>query len=607
MCGLAGILAPRLSSAELRKRTTAMRERLAHRGPDSCGEYFDESAGLGFAHTRLSILDLSPAGHQPMTTADGRYTIVFNGEIYNFLELRTELERQGVRFTSRSDTEVILRLYERHGVDCVSELNGMFALAIWDRVEQDLFLARGPMGIKPLYVWQVGDSIAFASEIRALLAADLGPRRLCQSALMGYLMYGTVQEPESLIENVRMLPAAHSVRVGRHPLPETCFWKLELVNQPMPESVAIERTRQALLDSVWRHFISDVPVGVFLSGGIDSTAIVALAREAGYRELKTFCISFDDQRWNEGDLAARTAKSFGTEHQDWRMTPEMGRELLHGYLESIDQPTCDGFNTYCISKLAHEAGLKVVLSGLGGDELFGGYASFRSIPQFLNLHKGARLLGPLRSPAGGLMESSLRDPRLKRLGAFLASDGSVLAAHQAKRGFFTQRNGWRIAQAYIGKSASALEFVTSQSGGHQPTVADEISEVEINRYMVNQLLRDSDVMSMAWGLELRVPFVDSWLADSVGKTPAQYRLAHGKKLLLDAVPEVPEWVANRPKRGFTFPFEEWIGEGWKQVFGELDERSPVPLVTWYRRWCLFTLEHFLRTNNVDCPRLTSAA
>src|SRR5437762_2186907 len=380
MCGIAGIVNSGFDREKLEKILTGMQQQLHHRGPDDHGLFISRDGRTGLVNTRLAILDLSSAGHQPMASANRRYRIVLNGEIYHFQQLRAELAAEGETFLSHSDTEVALKMYERYGPDCVRELEGMFALAIWDEQEQVCFLARGPFGIKPLYYCETNHGFCFASELRTLLGTGLVPRRLSLAAVSGYLLFGAVPEPLTLVEDVRALSAGHYLiwRHGRCRL--TTYWDLQFGDEPIAEAEAVELVRDALDESIRRHLVSDVPVGVFLSGGIDSTALVALASRHAGNKLRTFCISFDDPKFDEGNVAARTAQHFGAQHFDWRLDSTTARKLLANFLECSDQPSIDGFNTFCVSRLAHDAGLKVVLSGLGGDEVFGGYSSFRRVP-----------------------------------------------------------------------------------------------------------------------------------------------------------------------------------------------------------------------------------
>ena len=607
MCGIAGILGAKLDQGELTGRLLAMQQGLRHRGPDDAGLFVAREPGTGFAHTRLSIIDLSPAGHQPMSSSDGRYTIAFNGEIYNFASLRDELVRDGETLRSHCDTEVILKMYERYGVDCVREFEGMFAFAIWDERERSCFFARGPLGVKPLYYYARDGLFVFASEVRTLLASELVPRRLSPSAVRGYLLFGAVAEPMTLIADVCALAPGHHLlwKDGHHRTRQ--YWNVLFDPQPFTAEAARATVRQALEDSIDRHFVSDVPVGIFLSGGIDSTSIVALASKRRGEQLRTFSISFEEPEFDEGGVARKTAEHFGTQHFDWRLDGASARSLLHQFLESSDQPSIDGFNTFCVSKHAHENGAKVVLSGLGGDELFGGYRSFQHVPAMIRMSRTFNALGPIRSAAGALLENRGSSPRARRLGVFLGERPTSAAAYWCMRGVFTPHEAEALVRKYCTEPETENERGALIPVPPQPTFEDEVSYLELTRYMRNQLLRDSDVMSMAWGLELRVPFVDSTFVNTVARIPAELRLAEGKQLLIAAVPELPDWVKNQPKRGFVFPFEKWTSNEWRDVFSQIDAGSPVRLQTWSRRWCLLALENFLHRNNIPAHFLANAA
>jgi len=606
MCGIAGFINSKLSPEELEGVLLTMKKELDHRGPDDAGLFVSQTGSAGLVNTRLAILDLSSAGHQPMQSEDGRYAIVFNGEIYNFESLRVELMAEGESFISHSDTEVVLKMFARYGPECVREFEGMFAFAIWDEREQSLFLARGPLGIKPLYYYAANGQLLFASEVRPLLKSGRVPLQLSMSAVSGYLLFGAVPEPLTLVDKVRALPAGHYMiyRDG-----ETClkkYWDLQFVDDPMGDREASDLVRKALEESIARHLVSDVPVGVFLSGGLDSTAIVALARKRAGNDLRTFCISFDDPRFNEGAVAARTASHFGTRHSDWKLDSVTAKGLLADFLAHSDQPSIDGFNTFCVSKLAHDQGLKVVLSGLGGDEIFGGYQSFQAVPRMLKASCWLNAAWPFRVAAGNFFERIPSSPRTNRIGRFLQESPTIASAYWCMRGVFTPQEVALLLPRYGSPSANGR----SELAFHvplQPTVEDQVSYLELTRYMRNQLLRDSDVMSMAWSLELRVPFVDHKLIETIERIPAQLRLRKGKQILLDAVPEIPEWVRDRPKQGFLFPFKDWITDEWHDVFRRIEKESPVRLRSWYRSWCLFALDSFLELNGIERQDFDMAA
>ena len=592
MCGIAGIISASETPEAVELPLLSMQAALRHRGPDDQGEWVSPSRCAAFAHTRLSILDLTKAGHQPMSTPDGRFTIVFNGEIYNFRALREQFV-PNVPYRSHSDTEVLLHLYESLGPECVSELRGMFAFAIWDERERTCLLARDPLGIKPLYYSCDSTRLVFASELRAVLASDLVPRRLDRYGALGLFRTGTVPEPATLIEGIYSLAAGTSLLWNNGKSALRTYWSLRFDCGATAVVDAPARVREALLDSVRHHFVSDVPVGLFLSGGIDSTAVLALSRAAGQQDLRTFSISFDDPTFNEGDLSQRTAEEFGTNHSDWRLKPDASRELFQQFLARLDQPSIDGFNTFAVAKLAHDQGMKVVLSGLGGDELFGGYPTFRKVPQIL---RAACRLGPLRPVIGRFLETSAR-PQFRRLGSFLRHPPNLPAAYLAYRGVYSQDEACALTESYCGVAEEPMDEVLAVLPA-QPTLGDSVSAMELSLYMRNQLLRDSDAMSMAWGLELRVPFVDRVLVESLALIPAETRLQARKRLLLRAVPEIPEWVWNRPKRGFLFPLEKWLAGEWKEIFDSAVLRSSARAQTWYQKWSVFVFEHWCASHGV---------
>lgn len=599
MCGIAGIVrAGEGPRDRIRESVSRMQACLRFRGPDDEGLFVSPDGRAAFAHTRLSILDLSPAGHQPMSTPDRRYTITFNGEIYNFLALRKELEDAGVPLGSRSDTEVILRMYERQGAACVRRLRGMFAFAIWDDLEKRCFFARDPLGIKPLYFQRSADGLAFASEIRALLRGGGAEGHIGMVGLYGYLTTGTVPEPATMLRGVEMLGAGQWMewRDGRERSEH--YWRVSFASEPMGREEAVRVARGALVDSLRHHFVSDVPVGIFLSGGLDSTTLLALSSEAGAGKVSTYSISFEEPEWDEGPLAGRIAEHFGSEHHDFKITADTGRDWLEEFLESVDQPTIDGFNTFCVSRVAHQHGAKVVLSGLGGDELFAGYRSFVALPRVVGWMRATGFAGPLYRRVGGWLESRSSSSKARRMGDFMQKENSCAAFYRSFRAVFAHAEAADLASELLPYG------VVPGRGSREPrpdegwALRDAVSFLELTTYMRNQLLRDSDVMSMRWGLELRVPFVDSVLMGTMGEIPASLRLRHGKKLLIEAVPELPGWLLDQPKRGFTFPFERWFADRWRDLLRDAAPPPGIVLDTWYRRWALAVLRDWMRRNGI---------
>ncbi len=576
MCGIAGWFG-RSTDCE----AGALLEALRHRGPDGEGFWRDPDGRALLVNTRLAILDPSPAGAQPMScivsNRDGaEMRIVFNGAIYNFRELRRELEAEGETFSGESDTEVMLRLLARDGPAALPRLAGMFAFALYDSQSGHALLGRDPFGIKPLYYAEGDGTLAFASEVKALRECLMVGTVSSPAALRDTLVWGSVPEPSTVVDGVRTLPAGcflewdgTSARIAR--------WHHIEFRDSSPPLNAATATRAALLESVQRHLVSDVPLGIFLSGGMDSTAILALTRESLGRnaDIRTFSIGFADAAYDESAIARRTAAHFGATHTEWKMSAAEVRDQTAGYVAAMDQPTIDGLNTLSISKLARTHGVKVAFSGLGGDEMFGGYGSFRNIPRLVRMHS---FLGPLRSVAAAALDRARPGSRWRRLAEFFDGDGGSLSAFHAQRGIFTEAEARELVRGLTGDDPGPADW---SFGALPADLRDTASLLEITRYMRNQLLRDSDVFSMASGVELRVPFVDARLFDAISAIPAEVRLERGKQLLFDAVPEIPVWVREQPKRGFMFPYELLSDE-----FAEMaaDQRATVPMVTWYRRW-----------------------
>jgi asparagine synthase (glutamine-hydrolysing) len=590
MCGIAGVVR-REGAGDLGGPLARMQGAIAHRGPDDRGAWQSSHHHAGFVHSRLSIIDPSPAGHQPLPLCD-RFTITYNGEIYNFAELRGALAASGAAFRSNSDTEVLLRLYEAHGPGCVDRLRGMFAFAIWDEQERTCFIARDRFGIKPLYYREAAGSLTFASEVRALLAGGVAAD-VDATAAYHYFRSGSVPEPMTLIRGVHALEAGHYLIWRDGQLTLRKYWDV-----CFPDSDRVEDaeaiTREALLDSVAHHFVGDVPVGVFLSGGMDSTAIVALATVVRGRGLRTFSLAFPGSSVDEGPEARRTADHFNTDHHEWAVDGAMAAELFDQFLAAADQPSIDGFNTFTVARLARQHDTKVVLSGLGGDELFGGYPSFREVPRLARLGQLARMGGPL-STAAVKVAGGIGGSRLRRLNDLVSSPSDLANAYAVFRGIYSHDEATALTRHYVGGGVPAVQNPSPQFS--DPTAEDSISRLELTRYMRNQLLRDADVMSMASGVEVRVPFVDSALFDTVSRLPSEQRLERGKALLRRAVPEIPEPVATRPKRGFALPFEQWLSRDWPEHLTRIEAPPAVKIDSWYRRWSVLAFERWLQRVN----------
>lgn len=588
MCGIAGILSHN-GAPDLAGRAALMERALSHRGPDGHAVWASRHCHAAFAHTRLAIIDPTPSGRQPMSIDDGRLTITFNGEIYNLMEIRREIEARGVAFQSRADSEVVLRAYDAFGEHCVERLRGMFAFAIWDERERHCLLARDRFGIKPLYYAIDRDRMAFASELRALVASGLVTATVDASAAYEYFRAGSVPEPRTLLAGAKCLEAGHVAVWRGGQLRQRQYFDLSFALAP-DAGDAVARTRAALIDSVQHHFVADVPVGIFLSGGMDSTALLALASAVNGAETRALTMAMPGSQDDELALAKRTAAHFGVRHDVCEVDAHSAKSLFAEYLAAMDQPSIDGMNTLAVSNLAKACGMKVMLSGIGADELFGGYPSVHAVPSFTAWNRRLAAGGRLRTIAGRMLER-LPDPRARRLGDMLGQPPDLSASYATFRGIFTRSEARQLTRQFVGDPPDD-DDATSEAPS-DPTPQDAACRLEMTRYLRNQLLRDADVMSMARGVEVRVPFIDARVVATVTAIPQHERLAPAKSLLRRAVPEIPEWIASQPKRGFMFPMERWLDGAWQGTFDETDARAAVPTRTWYRKWCVHAFEVWL--------------
>ena len=611
MCGIAGRLTTRgaRGAEDWRDMAIRLQRALAHRGPDDQGAYLSRDGRAGLVHCRLSILDLSAGAHQPMVIRDGRYALTFNGEIYNFRQLRRELEDLGETFVSSGDTEVILRGYARYGRRFLGSLRGMFALCLWDDETKTALLARDPLGIKPLYYQADAGQLLFASELQALLALGQTARRLSVPALQEYLLFGSVGEPQTLIEGIQMLPAGQWLEWCDGKVTGGTFWELPRRHEAMSGEQAINRVRTALIESVTAHLVSDVPVGVFLSGGVDSTLLLGQVA-AQSRSVQTFSIGFEEAGYSETNTARRTAEHFGSIHHERILTARAGRELVADFIARGDQPSIDGFNTFCVAKLARDHGAKVVLSGVGGDEIFAGYPSFDRMPRWYKMAQLAQLVpAGLRRLVSHWGQGTNLAPRYRRVLSMLANSAEWGNAYWCQRGIFTPEEVAELSALYLGRSGEVTSALPPYEVPFASMDSDReiVSRYELTRYLRHQLLRDSDMMSMGWSLELRTPFVDAHFLEAVMAVPARYRLAPKKQMLLDAFPELPPWVVDQPKRGFVFPFQKWMEHEWRDLLQQIDTASPVRAVTWSRRWALFSLNQFIQRHKLEALPLGGVA
>lgn len=605
MCGLNGIYAfhPAAAAPE-ESELVATRDAMRARGPDGSGAWWSENGRCALAHRRLSILDLSDRASQPMLSGDRRLAIVFNGEIYNYRALRAELEGRGTRFRTSSDTEVLLHLYAQDGPGMARSLRGMFAFAIWDERRGGLFLARDPYGIKPLYIANDGWTLRFASQVKALLAGQKISREPEPAGVVGFELFGSVPEPFTLYRDIRALPAGHTQwvdKIGpREPRP---FANLASVlsrgaQEALPAAEVPACVANTMLDSVKGHLLADVEVGIFLSAGVDSGALLGLMRDAGQRDIQAITLAFEEFRNTDEDespLAARLAERYGARHVVRRVSEAEFHDDLPAILSAMDQPSIDGVNSWFVAKAAREAGLKVALSGLGGDELLAGYPSFIDLPRW---RKRLRLLtmipgiGHVSRELLPILAPGLVKRKPKALGIF-EYGRSWPGLYLLRRALFLPAELHRFLDPGLVKAGLARLKPLQMLAGHlKPDPGSDTGRVcalESLHYMRNQLLRDADWAGMAHGVEIRTPFVDSQVLRELAPAIARIGPGTGKEALANAPSlPLPGEILKRAKTGFGVPTSAWT-----KKIGMPQERSSRTTADskglTYRRWSQFVL------------------
>lgn len=582
MCGICGIVLkkPVLEADEAERALRAMAAALRHRGPDDDGFFFDRPGGVFLGHRRLAILDLTPAGRQPLWNEDRSACVLVNGELYNWTELRAGLLARGHRFVSHSDAETLVHLYEERGAEAFEALRGMYAAALYDVARGVLHLARDPLGIKPLYVFESEDLLAFASETRAFHGLPGFCGEANGAALADFLLLGSVPAPRALPKKTRALMPGERIAVedgrvtsrGGSPVPDWCAADVG------DRAHAEEEMRNVLRDSVRRHLVSDAPIGLFLSGGIDSGALAGMAADALDRPVHTVSVSLDGHPLDEGALARKTSERYATRHRDVPLTQAEFEQALEHFLGHLDQPSIDGFNTYVVSRAARGAGLTVALSGVGGDEIFAGYANFARVPRLVRWMRAASRLGVAGRAAAAFAARGFRGGTSgERLAGLLRSAPmDERGAYLACRGLFSRAAMQRLLrpehQALVAAAHDRF-FEETAWAIAQPLPPEVIvGGLEWTRYLTSQLLRDTDALAMAHSLEVRTPLVDVEVARRAlpllgvafeGDGAPKWRLRRALRAPL------PEEVVRRPKQGFVFPWEDWLRG---RVLADFDRR-----------------------------------
>jgi asparagine synthase (glutamine-hydrolysing) len=578
MCGIAGTFAYRPEAPAMdRDELLSVRDHMTARGPDGAGLWISPDQRVGLAHRRLAIIELGDGGAQPMRDEVTGNQIVFNGEIYNHRELREDLLRSGVAVRTHSDTEVLLKLYQQYGPGMLPRLRGMFAFAIWDAVEERLFMARDALGIKPFYIADDGSTLRFASQVKALLLAKVDTRPE-PAGHAGFLLWGSVPEPYTLYRGIRSLPPGHWVTVQHGKTSQPVCFDSPLVAlrktpcvTPGDEANALKTMAQAVRDSVGAHMVADVPVGVFLSAGLDSTMLAACAAHHG--ELRTITLGFDEYAGtpqDEAALAGEVAAGLNATHALERVSAADFAADRERLLEAMDQPSIDGINSWFVAKAAARQGLKVVLSGIGGDELFGSYPSFSQVPALRRRLGGVAsvpMLGrALRlglAPLAGLMPSA-------KYAGLLEYGGTLGGAYLLRRALFMP---WELADlmdpAMAAEGLAELDtmgrLAASMHGVGSPRLA--VSALEMQWYMRNQLLRDADWAGMAHSLEIRVPLVDMVLLRELIEIPTLDATQEKRAIARTVAPQLPAAVLDRPKSGFAVPIHQWLNPAAAMTLG----------------------------------------
>ncbi|WP_200887508.1 asparagine synthase (glutamine-hydrolyzing) [Sphingomonas sp. ERG5] len=557
-----------------RQEVVAVRDIMANRGPDGAGLWASEDSRCVLGHRRLSIIDLSDRALQPMGSRDGRYTIVYNGEIYNYPELRAAALAVGRSLITTSDTEILLDLFEQHGPAMLDMLRGMFALAIWDNVARSLFLARDAFGIKPLFFSDKDGTFRFASQVRALRAGSGISDEKDPAGMVGFMLLGSVPEPFTWYADIAALPAGHYMTVNAGGVTQTRYADAGSVlahaqRENIDHARALRRAHSAVRDSIKAHLLADVPVGLFLSGGIDSAAILGVAMEAATRPIHTITLGFDEFEGTDNDevpIASRIAAFYGAQHNVRRIGRDEFLADIDQILATMDQPSIDGINTWFVAKAAHEQGLKVALSGVGGDELLGGYPSFTDVPSWHARYGRIARLPAVGFAAGRVLKTLLpgftaNNPKAAGL---LRYTGTLGGAYLVRRSLRLPDDFKNILDpAFVNAGLKRLGIVDRMNGVLDPMPDSDhaaVTLLELGFYMRNQLLRDADWAGMRHSVEVRTPLVDIALFRELAPLIGHLRPGEGKQLLADAPAiALPEWHRHRPKTGFGIPYASWMG------------------------------------------------
>lgn len=610
MCGIAGIYSGSNDQLKL-GAIRGMTECLKHRGPNAEGIYEDKNIALG--HRRLSIIDLSATANQPMSDPTGRYTIIFNGEIYNYLKIKEGLNEY--EFKTNGDTEVILASYIKRGEKCLEELAGMFAFSIWDKEKQELFIARDRIGVKPVYYYHSGDLFLFGSEIRSLLNSGFISKKINKEGLYQYLMFQSVPAPLSIVDGISQLKAGCWMKINSSGITEKEYWwtsKSKIDFDFNDEPKVHKEINRLMIQSIERRMVSDVPVGAFLSGGIDSSIVVGLMAQVSSSPVNTFTMGYKEKEFDESDYAQIVASRFKTNHNSIKVSPTSFLDEFESALSSMDIPSGDGVNSYVVSKKIKENNISVALSGIGGDELFCGYPIFTQVSKLMkyqglfNSSSFVRKLLPASLVKNKKQAQLLNLPKL-----------DVRSVYPLYRQIFSEVEIEKLLKSV----KSEPKIISDDHDWSEFPLLSQISMAELNGYTQHTLLKDTDQMSMAVALEIREPFFDHQLIEFVLSIPDNIKYpTYPKKLLIEAFKGIlPDEIIHRKKQGFLMPWDPWLRNELKE-FAEVRihrisqrdifDKNAIfdlwnnfqkgdPSVKWIEIWLLVVLEYWLEKNGFE--------
>lgn len=622
MCGIAGVLYFKKFLEQPADVIVNMTNALSHRGPDAEGFFVENGISLG--HRRLSIIDLSSAADQPFVDYSGRYVLVFNGEMYNYEDIRSLLK--DYPFKTTSDTETLIAAYAKWGIRCLEYFKGMFAFAVWDKQEKELCIVRDRMGVKPLYYYQDEDKLLFSSEVRSILASGLVNRSISKEALFEYFSYQSVSYPLSMIDGIHQLEAGSYLSIKNGVLTKKQYWVITGQSKKFEYNNISEihsNVRKQIISSVKRRLVSDVPVGAFLSGGIDSSIVVGIMAEECNVTPATFNISFNEGAYDESRYAEIVAKKFNTNHTKIQLSPDVMLDELENALTAMDMPSGDGINTFVVSKAIRKAGIKVALSGIGGDELFAGYPIFNQVQKLYSQKSIWTNIGFLRKIISGLIPTKQFSNKQYRIQQLMnCSLPDIDQVYPVLRQILSPKLiGKLLNVPTINVTALQKKLSSIKTELHKLPLLSQVSAAEYIGYTQQTLLRDTDQMSMAVALEAREPFFDTDLIEFVMGIPDIYKQPiYSKSLLVESVkPLLPDDVVFRKKQGFVFPWELWMKNELRNFcelriknFCEREYVKPEVLKLYWQRflkndrsirwadiWLFVVLEFWLEKNNVN--------